>query len=138
MCDSVLITPGVARAADPAPGPGSGGLTPADRASLAAGIGIAPKAPLGSRPKGPNPFLAEVPDATKADSAGWANYMRTKAKDRARVAARNKARSMAAATSGSRKIDYLVVKGAVRPSSVGYTVAGTKSNHRALYGFIRF
>jgi hypothetical protein len=42
------------------------------------------------------------------------------------------------ATSGTRKIDYLFVKGTVRPSSVGYTVAGTKSNHRALYGFISF
>ncbi len=43
-----------------------------------------------------------------------------------------------AATSGSRKIDYLFVAGKVRLSPVGYTVAGTKSNHRALYGFIDF
>lgn len=43
-----------------------------------------------------------------------------------------------AATSGSSKIDYLFVKGTVRPSSVGHTVAGTKSNHLALYGFIEY
>lgn len=41
-------------------------------------------------------------------------------------------------TSGSRKIDYLFVKGAVRPSSVDHTVSGTKSNHLALYGFISY
>ena len=41
-------------------------------------------------------------------------------------------------TSGSRKIDYLFVAGKVRPSPVDYTVAGTKSNHLALYGFIDY
>ncbi|MFB4262383.1 hypothetical protein [Nonomuraea sp. GTA35] len=44
----------------------------------------------------------------------------------------------AKATMGSRKIDYLFVKGAVRPSSVDHTVSGTKSNHLALYGFIAY
>ncbi|MFC5827407.1 hypothetical protein [Nonomuraea insulae] len=44
----------------------------------------------------------------------------------------------AKATSGSRKIDYLFVKGAVLPSSVDHTVSGTKSNHLALYGFITY
>ncbi|GAA2830678.1 hypothetical protein [Nonomuraea rubra] len=44
----------------------------------------------------------------------------------------------AKATMGSRKIDYLFVKGAVRPSSVDHTVSGTKSNHLALYGFITY
>ncbi|MFD8529842.1 hypothetical protein ACFV0L_20735 [Streptosporangium canum] len=42
------------------------------------------------------------------------------------------------ATSGSRKIDYLFVKGAVQPSSIGHTVGSTKSNHLALYGFVTF
>jgi len=42
------------------------------------------------------------------------------------------------ATNGSRKIDYLFVRGTVRPSPVGHTVSGTKSNHLALYGFIDF
>jgi hypothetical protein len=39
-------------------------------------------------------------------------------------------------TIGRSKIDYLFVRGSVRPSSIGHTVAGTRSNHRALYGFI--
>ncbi len=39
-------------------------------------------------------------------------------------------------TIGRSKIDYLFVRGAVRPSSIAHTVAGTRSNHRALYGFI--
>ncbi|GAA0937318.1 hypothetical protein [Nonomuraea longicatena] len=41
-------------------------------------------------------------------------------------------------TMGSRKIDYLFVKGTVRPSAIDHTVSGTKSNHRALYGFIEY
>lgn len=44
----------------------------------------------------------------------------------------------AKATNGSRKIDYLFVRGTVRPSPVDFTVSGTKSNHRALYAFIDF
>ncbi|MCC5577816.1 hypothetical protein IMZ11_19505 [Microtetraspora sp. AC03309] len=42
------------------------------------------------------------------------------------------------ATSGSRKIDYLFIKGTVQPSSIGHTVGSTKSNHLALYGFVKF
>ncbi|MDI1465236.1 hypothetical protein QEZ54_30135 [Catellatospora sp. KI3] len=43
-----------------------------------------------------------------------------------------------AATNGSSKIDYLFVRGSVQSSPVGYTVASTRSNHKALYGFIAF
>ncbi len=43
-----------------------------------------------------------------------------------------------AATMNRRKIDYLFVRGAVQASSIDHTVAGTKSNHRALYGFINY
>jgi len=43
-----------------------------------------------------------------------------------------------AATSGSSKIDYLFVRGTVQSSPVGHTVAGTKSNHKALYGFVTY
>ncbi|MFY1692135.1 hypothetical protein [Plantactinospora sp. WMMB782] len=42
------------------------------------------------------------------------------------------------ATHGSSKIDYLFVRGDVRPSAVDHTVAGTRSNHLALYGFITY
>ena len=42
----------------------------------------------------------------------------------------------ARATSGSSKIDYLFVRGAVQPSVIDHTVAGTRSNHLALYAFI--
>lgn len=44
----------------------------------------------------------------------------------------------AKATNGSRKIDYLFVRGAVASSPVDHTVSSTKSNHLALYGFIDF
>jgi hypothetical protein len=78
-----LITPGAAQAAPPA----GDGLTPAQQTALAAGIGVAPKAALGAKPKGPNPYLAQVPDRTKVDYAGWANYMQKQAaaKDAARA-----------------------------------------------------
>ena len=86
-----LITPGAAQAK---PEPPSGDtISPADQASLAAGLGVAPKAAYGAKPKGPNPFLAQVPDATKADYAGWANYMKTQAK--AKASARAKALALA-------------------------------------------
>ncbi|WP_127505857.1 PPC domain-containing protein [Actinoplanes solisilvae] len=87
-----LITPGAAQA-DPLslapPTPSGGDLSPADKASLAAGVGIAPKAPYGAKPKGPNPYLAEVADPAKVDYSGWANYMKAQAK--AKTATRDKA-----------------------------------------------
>ena len=43
-----------------------------------------------------------------------------------------------AATDGSRKIDYLFVRGTVQSSPVGNTVTSTKSNHRALYAFVGY
>ncbi len=85
-----LITPGAAQAAPTAGTPArDDGLTPAQKTALAAGIGVAPKAPYGAKPQGPNPLLAQVPDATKVDYAGWANYMKAQAKSKA--AARVKA-----------------------------------------------
>jgi hypothetical protein len=43
-----------------------------------------------------------------------------------------------AATNGSSKIDYLFMRGTVHTSPIGYTVASTKSNHKALYGVITY
>jgi hypothetical protein len=77
-----LITPARAMAAPTAGAPGGDELTAAQKLSIAAGIGVAPKAPLGTKPQGPNPYLAQVPDVTKADFSGWANYMRAQAKSR--------------------------------------------------------
>src|SRR5690349_16365999 len=85
-----LITPGAAHAAPTPSGPGDG-LTAAQRASLAAGLGVAPKAPYGAKPKGPNPLLAEVADATKVDYAGWANYIKAQRGVRAKARAKAQA-----------------------------------------------
>src|SRR4051812_40451408 len=85
-----LITPGAAHASSTSAQPKTdGGLSPADQAALAAGVGVVPKAPYGTRPKGPNPYLAQVPDASKVDYAGWANYMKSQAT--AKASARIKA-----------------------------------------------
>ncbi|XVV09103.1 PPC domain-containing protein [Actinoplanes sp. CA-131856] len=70
-----LITPGAAQAE-----PKSDELSAADKASLAVGIGVVPKAPYGSKPKGVNPYLAEVTDVAKVDYSGWANYMKAQSK----------------------------------------------------------
>jgi hypothetical protein len=85
-----LITPGAAQAGPHslAPAAPSGDLSPADQASLEAGVGVAPKAPYGAKPKGPNPFLAEVADPAKVDYSGWANYMKSQAKAKAAVRAK--------------------------------------------------
>jgi hypothetical protein len=86
----VPLTPGAAAAAPKTTADqGDSGLSAADRASLAAGLGVAPKAPLGTLPKGPNPLLAMVPDASKVDYSGWQNYMTKQAG--AKSAARLKA-----------------------------------------------
>lgn len=42
------------------------------------------------------------------------------------------------ATFNTSKIDYLFIRGTVQPSPIDHTVAGTKSNHKALYGFVTF
>jgi hypothetical protein len=68
----VVLTPGAAAAA---PKPTDPGLSPADRASLAAGVQVAPKAAPGSKPAGPNPFLAMLANPAKADYAGWSNWL---------------------------------------------------------------
>ncbi|PRY33483.1 PPC domain-containing protein [Pseudosporangium ferrugineum] len=80
------LLPGVAQAA---PKPSDPGLSPADQVSLAAGIPVAPKAALGARPAGPNPYLSMLPDAAKADYSGWANYAKKQAAGK--LAARLKA-----------------------------------------------
>ncbi|MFD0524709.1 hypothetical protein [Paractinoplanes durhamensis] len=91
-----VITPGAAQAAPSAgnPAPTKGGdLSPGDKAALAAGIGVAPKAPYGTKPTGPNPFLAEVADASKVDYAGWANYLKVQSKTKAAQRAKSLAAS---------------------------------------------
>jgi hypothetical protein len=76
----VALTPGAAPAAPTANDPG---LTPAEQAALSVGIPVADKAAPGAKPKGPNPFLALVPDASKADYSGWAKYMSQQAAKKA-------------------------------------------------------
>jgi hypothetical protein len=72
----LALTQGSAYAAPPTaePGPDAG-----PDASLAAGVGVATKAAPGTKPAGPNPYLALVPDATKVDYAGWAAYLKGQA-----------------------------------------------------------
>src|SRR4051812_13309448 len=99
-----LITPGAAHAASVGK---DGGLSPAAKASLDAGIGVVPKAPYGARPKGPNPLLADVPDRSKVDYSGWANYMKAHAK--AKAAARTKALAANAPTKAAATTPAVVV-----------------------------
>src|SRR4029453_16960993 len=85
--------------------PKSDDLSPADRASLAAGVGIVPKAPYGAKPKGVNPYLAEVTDAAKVDYSGWANYMKTQSKAKQAQRAKSPAASSAKAATPAVVVD---------------------------------
>src|SRR5688572_12204631 len=89
----VALTPGAAPAApsDPAAPTKSGSATSAaDQAALDAGIPVADKAATpGAKPNGANPYLALLPDASKADYSGWASYLAKQAT--AKAAARLKA-----------------------------------------------
>ena len=136
-----LITPGAAHAAPTAGTPKAGtptrgdGLSPADRASLAAGVGVAPKAPYGQKPKGPNPFLAEVPDASKVDYSGWANYMKAQAK--AKTAARVKALAASSSASASTKAAAATPAVVVDEDEIDGTYGGndTPANAQRVTGF---
>lgn len=92
MLGLVALTPGAAPAAPHTTDPG---LSPADQAALTAGLPVADKAAPGARPAGPNPYLALVPDASKADYSGWAAYLSRQAT--AKASARLKARAAAPA-----------------------------------------
>lgn len=96
----VALTPGAAAA----PSVNDPGLTPAEQAALSVGLPVADvKAAPGAKPKGPNPFLALVPDATKADYSGWAKYMSQQAakKATAKLRAQEKAAAAKAAAPAS-------------------------------------
>lgn len=100
----VALTPGTAPAAPHRTDPG---LSPAEKASLAAGIQVAPKAAPGARPAGANPFLALLPDATKADYAGWAAYL--KQQSSAQAAARLKAQGISPTKAAAQAAAAVVV-----------------------------
>src|SRR4051794_41054053 len=93
----LALTQGVAHAAPSTADPGP---SAAQKASLAAGVGLAVKAGPGAKPAGPNPYLALVPDATKVDYAGWSRYLRNKAG----AAATARLKSLAASGSPALKV----------------------------------
>ncbi len=67
----VLMTPGIAPA-----GPGDAGLDPDDRKALSLGLQTAAKAGAdGNAPTGANPYLALLPDPSKADYATWRSWL---------------------------------------------------------------
>jgi hypothetical protein len=79
--------------------PGSGDLSPAQRRALDAGIQVSPKAAADSTGKsklGVNPYLANLPDATRADYASWRKHLATKAEQRAKSSSLTQARNRAA------------------------------------------
>jgi hypothetical protein len=100
----VALTPGAAPAAPPVPAaPTRSGPEPsaADRVALANGMPVAAKAKPGAKPKGPNPFLANVPDASKADYSGWASYLAKQATARAAAKLRAQAKLAPGATAAA-------------------------------------
>ena len=100
----VAFTPGAAPAAPQQTDPG---LSPAEKTSLAAGIQVAPKAAPGAKPAGANPFLALLPDATKADYSSWAKYLKQQSSTQA--AARQKAQGLTPAKAAAKAAAAVVV-----------------------------
>jgi hypothetical protein len=70
------FAPGASAAA---PGTADPGLSAADRAAPSAGMPPAAKPAPGAAPRGPNPFLALLPDPSKADYAGWSAWLKQRA-----------------------------------------------------------
>ncbi len=97
------VATGVALALLAAPAPwadtGSGDLSPAQRLALDAGIQVSPKAAAnttGRRKPGVNPYLANLPDSTKADYASWRMQLASQAEQRAKSSSLTRARNRAA------------------------------------------
>ena len=57
---------------------------------------MADKAAPGKKPSGPNPYLANLPDAAKADYKGWATYMAKQAAAKSAVRLNAQAKNRAA------------------------------------------
>ncbi len=75
------------------------GPSAADRAAMSAGVPVAPKARPGTAPRGPNPFLALLPDPSTADYSGWSSWLQRKAPQDAK--ARLKQQASVRALAGS-------------------------------------
>ncbi|MCA2212108.1 PPC domain-containing protein [Jidongwangia harbinensis] len=84
----VALTPGAAPGAPSTPDPG---LSPAEKAAQSVGISVTAKAAPGKKPAGPNPFLALLPEGSKADYSGWARYMSEQAAKKAQAKLRAQA-----------------------------------------------
>src|SRR4051794_4849422 len=83
---AALLAPSAAtaRQADP-------GLSPSATRALSAGLQLSGKAAGAKAPTGVNPYLALLPDPTKADYAGWRAEMSKKAAQRAKQRAQRRA-----------------------------------------------
>ncbi len=71
----------------------------AEPAALRADAPAAPKAPPGTAPRGPNPFLALLPDPSTADYAGWSAWLQRKAGPDARARLKQQAATRALVSS---------------------------------------
>lgn len=79
----VTVVPGAASGQGTgAPAPATA-LDAAERRALEAGVQVAPKAPPGRAPAGPNPYLAWGVDPATADYAGWRRELEARAAARA-------------------------------------------------------
>jgi hypothetical protein len=90
------LAPGAGQAAPRKtdPGPSS-----AARAAMSAGVPLAPKTPPGTAPRGPNPFLALLPDPSTADHSGWSAWLQRKAPQDARARLKQQASARALVSS---------------------------------------
>lgn len=76
-----LLAAGLAPSAAASPQPDE--TSPAEQAARVATAKPVPKGGKPAAPRGPNPYLALLPDPAKADFAGWDRYLQAKGEQRA-------------------------------------------------------
>ncbi len=107
----IAATGALAIATGPAVAGANEGLTPGQRDALAAGVQVAPKAEAAAARAAavqPNPYVAQAPDATKADYATWRDAMGRAGKARAKGSALKSAQRQAAAATSAKAVRTVV------------------------------
>ena len=108
---AVAAVGGLVVASGPALAGATADLTPGQRDALAAGVQVAPKGAAVAGKSGtvqPNPYLAQLPDATKIDYTTWRDAMARDGKARAKGSALKSVQKAAAAATAARAVRTIV------------------------------
>ena len=108
---AIAAVGGLVVGSGPALASASSDLTPGQRDALSAGIQVAPKGAAAAAKAGavqPNPYLAQLPDATKIDYTTWREAMARDGKARAKSSALKSVQRSAAAATAAKAVRTIV------------------------------